>query len=245
MKELIADRDVLAETWRLPRLPLVKMPRFHLHGEVDMARDAIEHYIHERFLKSHGAHISHFLPNIISLQCRENFSAAVGLSPAINNRLFAENYLSQPVEDAISEKLGFPVARQHILEIGNLVSSWKGSSLMLFILLSELVERLGYHWVVFTATREVESLLGRMHYAPVVLVDAKPEVLPDGGAAWGNYYNNNPRVMFGDVRPAVAAARNNPMYRSVVMLISAQVNQLCAEYRELNNLDEAFVEREA
>jgi hypothetical protein len=243
MKGLTIDQGVSVGAWRLPRLPLVKMPQFRLHGSADPERDAVEHYIHERFLKFHRAHINHFLPNIISLQCRESFSAAVGLSPANNHRLFAENYLTQPVEEVISEKLDFPVERQHILEIGNLVSSWKGSSLMLFILLSELIERLGYRWVVFTATREVESLLGRMHYAPVVLVDAKPEVLPDGGGAWGNYYNNNPRVMFGDVRPAVAAARNNPMYRSVTMLISAQVEQLCAEYRELNNLDEAAADR--
>ena len=100
-----------------------------------------------------------------------------------NGQLFAETYLNEPAQDAISRKLGSEVQREHILEIGNLVSSWRGSSLFLFIFLSELVERLGYHWALFTATREVESLLARMQYKPVVLADASPDHLPDSGAS--------------------------------------------------------------
>lgn len=224
--------------WEIPRLPNVKIPRFDLHTQASPTRAAIEHYIQARFLQVHHAQVSHFLPNIISLNCSDNYSAAVGLSPAANNRLFAESYLADPIEIAIAKQVGGSIARSDIIEIGNLVSTWKGSSLLLFIFIGELIARLGYRWIMFTATREVQALLARLHYVPVVLADADPSVLPDGGASWGRYYDNQPRVMFGDVNPAIAAARNNPMYRTAVAAINRQINNICAEYREANPLVE-------
>lgn len=223
-------------SWEIPRLPKVKIPRFDLHMQTSPERQAIEHYIQARFWQAHNAQVSHFLPNIISLHCSDNYSAAVGLAPAINSRLFAETYLADPIEIAIAKQVGFSVERGDIIEIGNLVSTWKGSSLLLFIFIGELIERLGYRWIMFTATREVQALLARLHYEPVVLAHADPSLLPDGGASWGRYYDNQPRVMFGDVRPAIEAARKNPMYRTAVAAINRQINKLCAEYRELNPL---------
>ncbi len=84
------------------------------------------------------------------------------MSAASNGKLFVEQYLPRPVEEVISEKLGIAVARDQILEIGNLVSTWKGSSLLLFIVIGEVMERLGYRYVIFTGTREVKALLGRL-----------------------------------------------------------------------------------
>lgn len=231
--------------WEIPRLPNVKIPRFDLHTQTSPERKALEHYIQTRFLQAHHAQVSHFLPNIISLNCSDNYSAAVGLAPAINNRLFAESYLADPIEIAIAKYVGFNVARGDIIEIGNLVSTWKGSSLLLFIFIGELIERLGYRWIMFTATREVQALLARLHYVPVVLADADPSVLPDGGASWGRYYDNQPRVMFGDVTAAIAAARKNPMYRTAVAAINRQINKICAEYRTVNSLTEKSMQGEA
>ena len=178
--------------------------------------------------------MSHFLPNIISLYCGGEYSAAVGLSPASSGKLFVEQYLSEPVEQVISERLGVDVARNQIVEIGNLVSTWKGSSLLLFIVIGEVMERLGYQYVIFTGTREVKALFGRLRYSPVVLADANPAVLPDGGSSWGTYYSNKPQVMFGDNRPPMEAARKNPMYRATVAAISRPINRICAEFRTHN-----------
>lgn len=222
--------------WHMPRLPHIKIPRFHLQTPDSAERVVIESYIRERFAAVHKAEVNHFLPNIISLRCGETYSAAVGLSPASNGKLFVEQYLPRPVEEVISEKLGIAVARDQILEIGNLVSTWKGSSLLLFIVIGEVMERLGYRYVIFTGTREVKALLGRLRYSPVVLADADPAVLPDGGSSWGTYYNNQPQVMFGDNRAPMDAARKNPMYRATVAAISRSIDRICAEFRLRNSL---------
>lgn len=232
MKELTAT---LAETpsnsWHMPRLPQIRIPRFGLQAAGSPERAAVEAYIHDRFAGVHRAEVTHFLPNLISLRCGGEYSAAVGLAPAGNGKVFAEHYLDAPVEQVISEKLGLHVARDQIVEIGNLVSTWKGSSLLLFIVIGEVMERLGYHYVMFTGTREVKALLARLRYSPIVLADADPARLPDGGASWGSYYSNNPQVMFGDNRPAMAAARKNPMYRATVAAISRPIEKICAQLR--------------
>lgn len=224
------------ERWHMPRLPQIRIPRFGLHTPGSEQRQAIESYIHDRFASVHHAEVTHFLPNIISLRCAGEYSAAVGLAPASTGKLFAEQYLAAPVEEVISENLGHAIARNQIIEVGNLVSTWKGSSLLLFIVIGEVMERLGYHYVMFTGTREVKALLARLHYSPVVLADANPAVLPDGGASWGNYYANQPQVMFGDNRPAMNAARKNPMYRATVLAINSAIENICAEFRARNSI---------
>lgn len=220
--------------WHMPRLPQIRIPRFGLHTPDSAERSAVEAYIHDRFANVHHAEVSHFLPNIISLSCGGEYSAAVGLAPASNGQLFAEQYLDQPVEQVISQKLDIGIARDQIVEIGNLVSTWRGGSLLLFIVIGEVMKRLGYHYVMFTGTREVKALLARLRYSPVVLADANPAVLPDGGASWGTYYSNQPQVMFGDNRPAMEAARKNPMYRATVATISRAIENICDEFQAAN-----------
>jgi hypothetical protein len=226
--------DPSASGWHMPRLPHISIPRFGLQTPGSPERPAVEAYIHERFAGVHHAEITHFLPNLLSLRCGGEYSAAVGLAPAGSGKVFAEQYLAAPVEQVISEQLGLQVERNQIVEIGNLVSTWKGSSLLLFIVIGEVMERLGYHYVLFTGTREVKALLARLRYSPVILANADPRVLPDGGASWGSYYSNNPKVMFGDNRPAMAAARNNPMYRATVAAISGSIDKICAGFRAAN-----------
>lgn len=235
MKDLSAAMsETPTASWHMPRLPQIKIPRFGLQTPGSSERAAVEAYIHDRFAGVHHAEVTHFLPNIISLRCGGEYSAAVGLAPAGNGQVFAEQYLDAPIEHLIGEKLGLPVVRDQIVEIGNLVSTWKGSSLLLFIVIGEVMERLGYHYVMFTGTREVKALLARLRYSPIVLADADPSLLPDGGASWGSYYTNNPQVMFGDNRPAIAAARKNPMYRATVSAISRPIEKICAQLRVAN-----------
>lgn len=239
MKDLSAALpETAAASWHMPRLPQIRIPRFGLQTPGSPERAEVEAYIHNRFAGVHCAEVTHFLPNIISLRCGGEYSAAVGLAPAGNGKVFAEQYLDAPVEQVIGEKRGLQVARNQIVEIGNLVSTWKGSSLLLFIVIGEVMERLGYHYVMFTGTREVKALLARLRYSPIVLADADPGRLPDGGASWGSYYTNHPQVMFGDNRPAMTAARKNPMYRATVAAISRPIEKICAQLRAANQSDE-------
>ena len=241
MKDLSSLLPEPATTnWHMPRLPQIKIPRFGLHSAQSRERAEVEAYIHQRFSEVHHAQVSHFLPNIISLRCGGDYSAAVGLAPASRGKLFAEQYLNAPIEQVIGDKLGVPIARNQIVEIGNLVSTWKGSSLLLFIVIGEVLERMGYHYVLFTGTREVKALLARLHYSPIVLADADPSVLPDKGASWGSYYTNNPQVMFGDNRPAMTAARKNPMYRATVAAISRPIEKIATQFAAAESMAEPF-----
>jgi hypothetical protein len=225
------SRDDATSFGVLPRFSRVQLPVFELHNPDDAQRPVVERYIHDKFLQAHNASVNHFLPSIITLSCHDSYSAAVGLSPAAKSSLFAERYLQNPIEQEIAKKLGVDnVSRDSIVEIGNLVSTWSGSSTLLFVFLSELIERLGYRYVLFTATQEVEQLLSRMHYQPITLTDAKPECLDDGGASWGSYYAKQPHVMVGDVQAAIIKARDNRLYRATAAVISAKVDAVAEQF---------------
>lgn len=208
----------------------LRLLQFDLHAQGSASREDVEDYVRMRFAGHHNASISHFLPQLVSLGRDGRPCAAVGMADASRGPLFAETYLAAPIETLISQARGDTVGRGEILEIGNLVSSWKGSSLLLFVFLSELIDQLGYRFAAFTATREVERLLAKLGYAPVVLADADPACLPDAGASWGRYYNHRPRVMFGDVRPAVQAARRGVLYRAVARVIAPQVDRIRGQW---------------
>jgi hypothetical protein len=203
----------------------LRLLQFQVHHPDDASRASVEQYVRARFAQMHAAQVDHFLPRLVSLGSAGALCSAVGLAPATAGRLFAECYLDEPIERLISAATGEVVGRERILEIGNLVSTWKGGSLLLFVFLSELIDRLGYRFVLFTATREVERLLAKLGYAPVTLAFADPARLPDGGRGWGTYYERSPRVMFGDVPPAVALARQDRLYRVVARMIAAQVER--------------------
>ena len=203
--------------------------QFALHSTSSSTRLAVESCIQAQFSQCHGAQITHFLPELLSLGCAGQICAAVGLAPAAHTGLFAEKYLDAPIEQAIAVASGQIVARTDVVEIGNLVSSWKGSSLMLFVFLSELIERAGFRWAVFTATPEVERLLAKLNFTPIPLVNANPARLADAGASWGSYYQRAPRVMFGEIAPAVATARLGLMYRAVAKVIAPQVARIAAQ----------------
>src|SRR5688572_3705761 len=80
----------------------LRLLRFALHGRFDASRTDVEHYIRARFADRHGAHVEHFLPDIVSVGGAGGYCAAVGVAPAAAGRLFAESYLTQPVERVIA-----------------------------------------------------------------------------------------------------------------------------------------------
>lgn len=207
------------------------MAQFHLHTAGDATRPEVERCIADKFAQVHGAKITHFSKHLISLTCEQHLCAAVGLSPAAGGQLFAERYLDAPIQTVIANATGQSVERQDVLEIGNLVSSWKGSSLMLFVFLGELMHELATTWVVFTAIPEVQRLLAKLEFTPTVITHADPKYIADANRNWGSYYQKSPQVVFGEIQPAVAIARRGAMYRAMAKLIGSQVKDLAAQLR--------------
>jgi len=186
------------------------LPHFDLVERGHHPRDAVERYIHERFLSAYGANVAEFMPWLLTLRCAGSLSAVVGMRPAGSGPLFVEHYFDEPVERLLAERSGRPVERYELLEIGNLVSTWRGSSQLLMVMLPLLASALGYRWLVFTATAEVAKLIGRLHFELVPLCRADGDRLGERRATWGSYYDNTPMVMAGylpDALQQLAAQR--------------------------------------
>lgn len=182
-------------------------------------RRLLEHCVADRFERQYEARIEQFLPLLLSLDLAGQPGAVAGLRCAERSPLFLEQYLDVPVEQAISRCFLEPVDRDHVVEIGNLVSRMPGAASMLFAVLPLLLEEAGVRWVVCTATPQVRAILGRLHFPSVTICAADPEAIGDAIDTWGKYYDSRPTVIAGDVRAAAELARRNPdsmrLYRSL------------------------------
>lgn len=165
-------------------------------------RAGLEAFITEAFFHTYGATVSHFSDTLIG--CRDaagEWIAAVGYSLAAAGPTFLEQYLDAPLEDEISQRLGRPVAREHIVEVGNLAgASHPGAARALIVRSTELLYDMGLHLVAFTAIPSLLNSFGRLRLQPQHLAPADPSRLPGAGRQWGTYYDNQPQVMFGDIR---------------------------------------------
>lgn len=187
---------------------------FDLVSEQSSGRLAVEQGITRKFERIYGAQLSHFLPRLLRLSVADELGAVAGIRPAMGGDLFLEQYLEQPVQQAVARAFGTPVDRAQIVEIGNLAASVPGLAYSLFAVLATVLSRAGYRWVACTATPQVESMLSRMNFSSQKLCNADPSRLQEGAADWGDYYACKPRVIAGDVRlAATAVARNRNSLR--------------------------------
>lgn len=164
-------------------------------------RSSLEAFIARSFHDSYGAEVRHFCH--ILLGCRDaegNWIAALGYTPAAQGPTFLEQYLDQPVEAALSERVRDTVGRADIVEVGNLASVHPGAARALIVSTTRLLHDLGLRWVAFTATVSLLNSFTRLRLQPQVLAVADPARLADAGQRWGSYYDTQPKVMFGDIR---------------------------------------------
>jgi len=229
----LADHHDVSKTLS-PRFSLRRLASLEvgLHRRGGSRRCQAESYISEQFHSVHAARVTHFLPTLLSVGDGNGFCSAAGLALASEGQLFSEVYLEGPAQRVISAMRGEPVSRDDIVEIGNLVSTCSGSSLFLFVILAELIARLGYRYAMFTATPEVERLLARLGFRAEPLVVADSNRLPDKGAQWGHYYERRPRVVYGVIQDAIAVARRDPRYRRVARIFSDRVEQVASTLHE-------------
>jgi len=183
---------------------------YHLHEHSGQERDAVEHFIRERFRESYGAHLASFMPRLFSLNGEdEQIVAGFGLREAAQESLFLERYLQIPVEACITRHLGRPVLREHIVEVGHFAGLSAGDTRLMIRALTQCLFREGFHWVCFTGTTALRNAFHRLALAPVELARAERFHLgKDELSLWGNYYDHDPRVLFGNVTEGYAALLN-------------------------------------
>jgi hypothetical protein len=169
-------------------------------------RAAAEAFIAEVFRQQHAAALRQFAPNLLLLERSGRIVAAAGWRAAADAPLFLEPYLDAPVEAAVSRAAGHAVARERIVEVGHLASAAPGGTVAVILALARHLERLGFEWVVFTATDELISIFQRLALPPLALAVADPRRLGAQAGDWGRYYERRPVVVAGRIRLALERA---------------------------------------
>lgn len=174
----------------------------HLDPESPRRPEA-EHFIRTVFHNRYGAQVSAFAPSLLMLEQEGRIIAATGWRGADTEPLFLESYLDEPIEGVMERLTGQQLERQRIVEVGNLASEKAGGSLQIILNLARYLDRLGYEWVVFTATQELIGIFTKLGLPLLALAKADPARLSTGTRGWGSYYDTQPVVVTGRIRVAL------------------------------------------
>ncbi|WP_298768886.1 thermostable hemolysin [uncultured Shewanella sp.] len=171
--------------------------KFDIHTHPTIKRRTVECYINQRFNQVYQANIHHFMPILLEVSLKESLQATIGLTPGYFKHFYLEQYLLSSAESLLSELTQQPIERHSIIEIGNLATSHDSSGLILFSLMTSLLNKAQYEWIIFTATDEVKRLLERLNITLIPISLAQQNVEQ---SHWGEYYKNNPQVMAADLK---------------------------------------------
>jgi hypothetical protein len=169
-------------------------------GPADLARAELHRFVGQVFRQAHGAEIAAFYPNLLAFRSQGRLSAVVGYRPGRGGVFFSENYLDRPAQDLAAARLGQPVAREEMVEVGNLAIADPGLARAVIAASTGFLAAAGYRWVLFTAIPPLANAFRRLGLRPMALATADPERLPDRGVAWGDYYQGAPKVYLGDIQ---------------------------------------------
>tara|TARA_R110001592_G_scaffold331083_1_gene613723 strand:- start:366 stop:1094 length:729 start_codon:yes stop_codon:yes gene_type:complete len=204
-------------------------PRLRVIGRRALSRPDTESYIAQKFASSYGATLREFLPYLLELRTASGLGGALGMRRAAPGQtLFLERYLDEPAEGILGDLLASPVERGSMVEIGNLVATWRGSSQMLFIALAALIVQVGAEWAVFTATPEVQKLLARLGVKQYVLGKAEGSKLGEQLADWGSYYRSSPSLVAVNAVHALNIFARQPMTSMLLASCKYQITSSCS-----------------
>lgn len=174
--------------------------RLVLVGPGHARRADVEAFVEARYRAAFGARLhGHYHLIAAGLNEAGDVQAAAGLRFAEDEPLFLEQYLDEPVEQALAAAFGRPVARDGVVEIGAFAATGPAAALALFSHLSGWLGDAGRRFAVATARPELQRLLGRS-FPLTSLGAADPARLAAGAADWGRYYDAGPDVLAGAIR---------------------------------------------
>jgi hypothetical protein len=125
----------------------------------------------------------------------------------------------------VAQQLGVYVPREQVIETGNLAGS-RGSSQLLFVVLTEVLYKAGFRWITFTATPLVISLLHRLGFAPQAVCEADVSRLGEHAKDWGTYYDNKPSVVIGNIEQAHQTLQSNELALKLLQDYRAQIDAI-------------------
>jgi hypothetical protein len=202
-------------------------------------RGALEHYISKKYLQVHDAHINECLPILVGIRDKAEPLAAFGLRPGHYRPMFLEQYLDSPIEQQVASISKHPIDRCSLIEIGNMAITRKGYGPLAMVVLAMSLAEAGYEWMVFTITEQVEKLMKRLGFEPHYLAGADPSRLQGEPSIWGSYYNNNPRVMVGNIRTAVDIITQSSRLSAIANEQRDNITDIASSLRDYRRLMEA------
>lgn len=138
----------------------------------------------------------------VTLDNEERILSCAGITFADERTLFSEQYLSQPIEQLLSERLEKPIERSTIVEIGSLVSHHLTAGMIMVNMIPLLAWCMGGHYLLCTVTPRVRQMMEDCQIVFEPLLDADPTRLAnEGGKHWGSYYSKLPVTGFIRVDP--------------------------------------------
>ena len=173
----------------------------------DTCRAELERYVQLAFQAKHGAHVRSFMPTLLAFRDRAGALGGVaGIRGADEGRLYLEQYLDRPVEQALVSALATRgnerVERGQIAEVGNLAGASCRAAVRMVAQIPGYLLAHRYTWIVFTATSALRGILARFDAPLVELARAEGPRVAGASDEWGRYYETDPRVYAGWLRDA-------------------------------------------
>ncbi len=185
-----------------------EMATFRLTEHVGSERAAVESFISRCFAESFGSRIDAFMPRLFSVRDHTGkICGAFGLRSG-TRKLFLEQYLDEPIEQAVAAFAGSKPERRTIVEVGHFCGSFPGAVRAMISLLTGHLHHEGFEWVAFTGTTGLRNAFCRLGLSPFDIQAASASRLPpESRAAWGSYYDHGPRVLIGNILEGYRAMR--------------------------------------
>ena len=155
--------------------------------------------IRHRFHEAYGARLDSVFCDYMQRGEAEATGAALGFARAqADAPLFLERYLHAPVEELVAASLGRAVAREGIIEIGNLAA---GHGLAMIALWCAAANDLGASGeiAVATLTAPLRRSFARIGVPIIALAPARESDAGPPPGKWGSYYAHDPQVCFGEI----------------------------------------------
>lgn len=157
-----------------------------------MSEEIVE-FIQDRYAAVHGGRPPVEYSRLRSSMRSGSEGAALGFRRAAGGSLFLETYLDVPVEVALRQRLGAPVKREQVVEIGCLAANCPSAMIELWTqVAAELYTQAEIATAVLSAP--LRSMLGRIGIKLFSLAPANAQRLGDAALQWGEYYRTDPVV---------------------------------------------------
>lgn len=163
-----------------------------------MPQTAVHALIRDRYRTAHGAEPAADYPAYVSIGSPDAPLAVLGYRLAGPQPLFLEAYLSAPIEQLLTARLGRPVPRARVVELGDHASARPAATVALW---REAAAALDGQADVAVAvlTAPLRAMFARLGMPLIMLAPARAEALGAAGAEWGRYYQSDPMVCAGDI----------------------------------------------